>query len=151
MHLITLSFLCVLLSACGGSSGSSSEVLIEGTLTENGGAAHKYAALKHGSGEKIEDVTVCALGSCSTTDGEGQWGFVVAEAALGTDVLFTVNGHGIATQAVVSLPAEGEEIFISFDHVEGGVIEVSSMLVDGEELHDHADHDHEAQIEEHTH
>lgn len=140
---IALLALCSILSACGGSSGSSNEVLIEGTLTENGGAAHKYAVLKHGSGQKIEEVTICTLGECSTTDSEGQWGFVVTDQALGTDVLFTVNGHGIATQTVVSLPAYGEEIFISFDHVAGGVVEVSNMLINGEDPeHNHEEHSH---------
>lgn len=106
-------------------------------MIEAGGAGHKVAYLKHASGQAIESVTICALGECSTTDAEGQWGFVVDNSALGTEVLFSINGHGIDAETIVSLPTAADEIFIHFNHVEGGTVAVHHLLTDGGEIESH--------------
>lgn len=128
--------------ACGGGS-SDSGMLIEGTLTEAGGAHHVQASiLRHSVGQKIENVEICALGECSTTDGEGQWGFVAGNQFSGGDVLFSVNGHGIETTTVVNIPSGANEVFLDLQHVEGGHIEAHHITVDGETSH-HEDEGHE--------
>lgn len=138
MQLTATVLFCMTITACGGSSGSGT--LIEGTVTEAGGAAHDTRAfLRHGAGERIGGVEVCALGECSVTDDQGQWGFEVSEFPDSKDVLFSFDGHGILTTTIVTIPHEADEVFISFDHVEGGVVEASSVVVDG---HDHGAHDH---------
>lgn len=134
--------ICALLNACGGGS-SDSGMLIEGTLTEAGGANHAHSlVLKHSVGQRIEGVTVCALGECSTTDSEGQWGFVAEENFTGGDVLFTINGHGIDATTTVSIPEGANEVMLDFQHVEGGHIEAQHITADGETSH-HEDEGHE--------
>ncbi len=131
---ITILSFCLIVAACGGSSSGSGPV-IEGTLTEAGGAAHNNAViLKHSSGQKIESVTICALGECSVTDELGQWGFAGGELP-GGDVLFTLNGHGIETTSKVNIPAGANEVFIDFQHVEGGAVKAEHVTVDGETSH----------------
>jgi hypothetical protein len=132
------------LTACGGGSSGSSGTLIEGTLTEAGGAAaaeSRSLMLRHSSGQRIEDVQICALGECSTTDGEGQWALVTGDVFAGGEVLFTVKGHGIDTTAVVAIPNSAREVFVDFQHVEGGAIEAQHVTVDGETSH-HEDDEH---------
>ncbi len=140
--LVAPASLLLLLStaACSGSS-SDSGTLIQGTLTEAGGADHAARFLRHETGEHIDGVEICALGECSTTDAEGQWGFVVNTKNV-DKALFTVKGHGINTTAVIEITPEADTITIALDHVAGGHIEPSSIKVDGVETHDHSDHDH---------
>lgn len=125
------------LTACGGGGGSSdSGMLIEGTLIEAGGAGHSNGIiLKHSTGQPIENVEVCALGECSLTDDLGQWGFVVSDEFNGGDVLFDINGHGIATETVVEIPSGASEVFLDFKHVEGGEVKADHITVDGETSH----------------
>jgi hypothetical protein len=131
--------LLFLLPGCSGDS-SDSGMLIEGTLTEAGGAGHgKSLLLKHSDGQRIEDVQVCALGECSTTDGEGQWGFVAGEGFPGGDVLFTVNGHGIKTATAVNISGGAKEVFLDLRHVEGGLVEATHVTVDGETEDNHGE------------
>lgn len=115
-------------SACGGGGGSDdSGVLLEGTLTEDGGAGHDKAFnFRHSSGQRIGNVQICGLGECSTTDDEGQWGFVLPGEFTGGDVELSVIGHGISSSAVVNVPAGSTEMFLGLRHVEGGIIEVDT-------------------------
>lgn len=139
---VSIFFICLILNACGGGS-SDSGILFEGTLTEAGGAGHTNSlVLKHSVGQRIENVAVCALGECSTTDSEGQWGFVAGENFTGGDVLFTINGHGIDTTTIVSIPEGAKEVLLDFQHVEGGHIEAQHITIDGETSH-HEDEEHE--------
>ena len=135
-----------LLTACG-SSGSSDGMLIEGTLTEAGGAAHKQF-FKHAENQKIEEVTICALGQCSITDTDGQWGFVVSKDFTGGHAEFTVNGHGINTTSSIHIPENAQNVFIELQHVEGGKVEAHKITADGVEQEDHHSDD---MTEEHSH
>ena len=119
-------FSLALISACGGSS-SGAGVLIEGILTEGGGAADHSLSLKHAAGENIEEVKICALGKCSHTDGQGQWGFVVNPDFTGGEVLFSIDGHGINTSTVVNIPEGADSLFIHFEHVAGGKVALHHM------------------------
>lgn len=122
---LAISSLALLFSACGGSgSGDDSRVLLQGTLTENGGAEHSRTAfLRHGAGARIGAVEICGLGECFTTDDDGQWLILLPEEFKGGEVLLTVNGHGIASSVVVSLPGGITEALVELSHVEGGLIE----------------------------
>jgi hypothetical protein len=138
MHksLLLVSFIIVSIGAgplgCGGASGGG--IVVEGTLTEAGGASHNPTTLfrhssglfRHSSGQRIGNVEICALGECSTTDDEGQWGLVFPEETAGNEVLFTITGHGIDTTMVTILPAGKPNILLALQHVAGGKIEVSS-------------------------
>jgi hypothetical protein len=106
------------MTSCGGSGDSGNGMLIEGTLTEAREAGH--AALRHGAGDRIEDVTVCALGECSITDAEGRWGVIAPETFSGGQVLFSVNGHFIESSLTVDVPS-AEHVFIDLRRVESGV------------------------------
>lgn len=129
---------------CGGGGSSSGSTVVEGTLTEEGGAEHTgRQVLKHGVGEHIGEVTICALGECSVTDSEGRWGF--AADVTGGDVHFTVNGHGIDTSFVTDLPPGAENIFLDLGHVEGKIVQVQHMFVDGVEHGEGTVHDHSAE------
>lgn len=136
---LTVGLLCIL-SSCGGGGGSGSGMLIEGTLTEAGGAGHATVLLRHSAGQRIENVQICALGECSTTDSEGQWGFVAPEEFHGGEVLFSLNGHGISQAATVVIQPGAEEVIIDFQHVEGGLIEATHVTTDGVTNHDNHDH-----------
>lgn len=145
--IVGLILICTSLNACGGSS-SDSGMLIEGTLTEAGGAGHTNSlGLKHSVGQRIENVEICALSECSTTDSEGQWGFVVPESFTGGDALFSFKGHGIDTSSVVMITDGAKEVFVDFRHVEGGHIEVHHITIDGEtspmKNHEDEEHKHE--------
>jgi hypothetical protein len=120
-------------------------MLIEGKLTEGGGTAHKL--FKHSAGETIEDVKICALGSCSTTDSMGQWGFSAPKSFKGGEVLFSIDGHGINTKTAVDIPMDAKEVFVHFEHNDG-MVKVHHMDVDGRRMDEHshddtgADHAH---------
>ena len=137
-------FLCTALVACGGGSSSNSGMLIEGTLIEAGGASHANSViLKHSSGQPIENVSVCALGECSTTDLSGQWGFVVDESFTGGEVLFEINGHGIETTTLVEIADGADHVIVDFQHVEGGSVEASHITTDGNTEHHESDNHHQ--------
>jgi hypothetical protein len=144
---------CILLACltigCGsGSSGSN--ILIEGTLTEGAGIIHssmhqlrnESCWLKHSAGQRIEEVEICALGKCSTTNLEGEWGFFVSEIAV-SPVEFSIKGHGIDTFVAVELEQANRHVFIHFEHVEGAV-SVHHMFIDNDHhKDDHHEHDHD--------
>jgi hypothetical protein len=135
------------LISCGGGGSSDSGMLIQGTLIEAGGAGHDRALTHaHSSGQFIENVQICALGECSTTDAQGKWGFVAADNFEGGDVEFSFDGHGIATTSVVNIPVGASDVIIDFQHVEGGAVQAKHVTVDGETVH-HEDHEDE----EHSH
>ena len=140
---IGLVFGCLILTGCGGGGSSDSGMLIAGTLTEAGGVTHSKAA-RHGAGERIEEVEICALGECSTTDSEGQWGIVAPEEFDGGNVLFSVVGHGIDTTLVVDIPEGASEVSLDLQHLEDGTIEAEHITADGETSHHEAEsHEHE--------
>ncbi len=129
------------LAGCGGGS-SDSGMLIEGTLTEAGSTDHNLGfALKHTNGQRVENVQICALGECSTSDAQGQWGFEVKGSFNGGNVLFTLSGHGIETTTTVDIPSGASEIFLDFQHVEGGAVRAEHITVDGETSHHEDDED----------
>ncbi len=136
------------LVACGGSSGSDSEgMVIEGTLTQGDHEGAERASdprVAHSAGEVIENVEICALGQCSITDATGQWGFQLPETFLGGEALFTVVGHGINSETVVTIPVGHSNVIVELVNGENGV-EVHHVGVDGEET---AEHEH---VEEHQH
>ncbi|MCO6432520.1 MAG: hypothetical protein J5J00_16825 [Deltaproteobacteria bacterium] len=133
-----LAALLLLQTACGGGS-SGNGTLIEGTLTEAGGAAHRV--FRHSEGERIDGVRVCAIDQCSTTDDQGQWGFVL-DGILPQEILLTIEGHGIDASAVIEIPNGASDVFLDLQHVEGGAVEVGHMTVDGAEVGDHSGHHH---------
>jgi hypothetical protein len=142
------SFLGIVCIACnGGGGGSSDGTVIQGTLTQRG-AGHsptihsptihsQTMSSKHASGERIEDVTICVLGECSITDGEGQWG-VNIENFPGGELAITINGHGIDSETSVSLPISARDVIVDLGR-DGNVISVDKLFIDGE---DHTGHDH---------
>ncbi len=137
-----------MLAACGSDGGSDSELVIQGTLTQGGSGGHERIAngsLLHGAGSRIGEVTVCALGACSVTDSIGQWGFNTSSEFGGGEVLFTLDGHGIGDEVVVSIPEGASDVAIDFENTADGV-KVEEMIVDGAE-HDHDSHDHETEHE----
>lgn len=48
----------------------------------------------------------------------------------GGEILFSLNGHGILTQALVAIPEETREVFLDFEHVEAGEIVASHITAD---------------------
>jgi hypothetical protein len=121
---------------CGGTS-SDSEILIEGTLTEGGVISHHSKSdisMRHSSGERIEEVLICALGRCSLTDAQGQWGFVIDQEFQGGDILLTAEGHGITSQTTISVPASAREVVVDLEHREGALV-VNHLTLDGETQH----------------
>lgn len=149
--IVSTILLSAALTACGGGS-SDSGMLIEGTLTEAGGAGHdRVLTHAHSAGQRIENVQVCALGECSVSDAQGQWGFVAGSNFAGGEVAFSIEGHGISTTSVVDIPAGANEVFIDFQHVEGGAVEAHHVTADGVTSHneestghgDESDHTHE--------
>ncbi len=135
-------------SGCGGGS-SDSGMLIEGTLTEAGGAneARFMSHLLHSAGERIENVEICALGACSTTDSSGQWGFEV-EPMTG-EVLFTIQGHGIDETSTATIPTGAEDVVVDLRHVPGGIVTAQVVSVNGKAIESTDDEDHHA--DDHTH
>jgi|GEM_PF-1172872 len=152
----------LMLASCGGGSGGDSSngsdtVLLNGTLVEAGGAGHGSAAsiFRHSLGASIERVRICAIGRCSITDDSGQWGFFIEQNLSGQPVEFSVDGHGIETTVVVTLPAAMSEILIELSHYEANKVRGSIMAVDGRsdwvpDEHDNLDH-HSNEGESHSH
>jgi hypothetical protein len=136
---------CSILSSCGGGGSSDSGLVVSGTLTEAGGATHSNSlALRHSDNEGIEDVEICALGECSTTDSQGLWGFVAGEDFVGGDVLFETNGHGISAMTVINIPEGAKEVVLDLRHIEGGEIKAEHVTIDGETSHNEAEgHQHD--------
>lgn len=147
LNLLTkVAFFCstLFLGACGGGGSSNSGMVIEGTLTEAGGAADLGALnFKHSERERIEEVEVCALGKCSITDGAGQWGFQVGEDFTGGEAEFSFKGHGIDTTSVVAIEPGANDIFLDFQHLPGGHVEAVHITNDGETSHhENEEHSH---------
>lgn len=129
-HFLILSLIAGFVSCSG---GSSSGTLITGNLTQSGAVNHSF---RHDAGEKIEDVEICALGQCSTTDSEGQWGFEVDTRNV-KEATFSIKGHGIDTTTNVEIESGANQIEIEFKH-DDGKVEAHSVVADG---HEHtADH-----------
>ncbi len=128
------------LSACGGSSSNDKSVIIEGDLNQGASSDHKL--FKHSEGEHIGEVEICALGECSTTNTEGEWGFATSEDLNGNEVSFKFTGHGIDTTTIVKIPDAEENVLIKFVH-SANVVTIAEMLVDGQEDHSNHDHAHE--------
>ena len=139
----------VFLSACGGSGGDSSDgIVFEGELTQGAEDSHT-ARTKHGEGEGIEDVKICALGRCSTTDGTGMFGFSAPDSYTGGDVEFTISGHFTEAKVVVSVPTNAKDVFIHFEKHSSTEVIVHHLMIDGVRIDsDHADSDSH---EEHDH
>lgn len=132
LSLSLASFTAVYLSACGGSSGNDG-IVFQGELTQGEVAvAHSMEfSLKHGAGEKIEMVEVCALGECSTTDSGGNWGFVAPEVFTGGAVEFSIKGHGIDTLVSLDVPEGARDVFVHFERGKGSMVKVHHLMVDG--------------------
>ena len=152
----TFSLLAItLLSACGGggSSDSDSTRVIEGLLSQGETVSHtetKILNFKHSAGENIEGVEICAQFSagdkeCSTTDGKGQWGFGAPTNFNGGAVEFFLKGHGIDTTKMVNVPAKGNSIFIHFENVDGKVVNLHGLEIDGvsQKIEGEEDHHHD--------
>jgi hypothetical protein len=123
-----LSLLSLALVSCGGGSGGSSGILIEGQLTQGGSVSHSL--LRHSAGQHIGEVEICALGECSVTDSEGQFGFLTPASYKGGEILLTVNGHGINTTVVADIPEVENDVNLQLVN-NSGVVTVAQMLVDG--------------------
>lgn len=143
--LTLFSTLLLLSVGCGGES-SDSGPLIEGTLTEGGVSSHSLQlaiGMRHSSGERIEEVQICALGKCSLTDTQGQWGFVIDQELPTGDIVLTAEGHGIVSQTTISVPPSAQEIFVDLEHEDGALV-VNHLTIDGETQHFEGSH-HEGQ------
>lgn len=64
----------------------------------------------------MENVTVCALGDCDETDGDGDYDLTIPPGVFGGgDVLFTFLGEGLNTQAVApGLPGNDQDATVDF-------------------------------------
>lgn len=133
MNKLLVFFGLSLVSACGGGSGgggSSESVVFEGQLTQGATANHSASRVKHGAPEPIENVKVCALGRCSSTDGEGQFGFVAPDDFRSGEVLFSIDGHGKLAETIVSIP-EAKNIYIHFESSTATDLHVNNLTADG--------------------
>ena len=115
------------LSGCGGSS-SDSGVSFSGLLTQG---ATEDQTLRHSENENIENVEICALGQCSTTDSAGLWGFVADNSFTGGTILFTIKGHDIDDLISVTIPTGANEVDIHFENRSENKIELHHLIVDG--------------------
>ena len=146
MNKVSLSLLLALsaclISSCGGGS-SDSGILLEGLLTQGEEVVHSASAtLRHAANENIEDVEICALGECATTDSAGEWGFVAPESFIGGSIQFTIKGHGIDSTSEVTVPEGAQAVYVHFENSADGHVIVHHKTVDGVEVE--ADgHDHE--------
>lgn len=134
---IILLTLSLTLTACGGDSDVTftSGMLVEGTLIQGEGTTHDAAlGFKHSSGTAIENVQICGLERCSTTDGQGQWGFVANEDFKGGSATFTVKGHGIDTTTAVQIPLNAKEVFLDLKNI-AGKVSAEHITADGETSH----------------
>ena len=126
---------CLLGAACGGGGGSDSDgIIFEGELTQGEAVEHAARGFKHGAGEPIGEVAVCALGRCSTTDSKGLYGFVGPKDFTGGDILFTVEGHGIQASSVVNVPSTAKSVYLHFETSASTEVHVHHMTVDGSEV-----------------
>ena len=115
-------------TASTGSSGTSS-----GSGSHGGTVSGPSSLSREGTDVQrlLEDVMICALGSCSTTDGAGQWGFAAPASFAGGEVEFDIVGHGIADQLVVTIPAGAADIDLSLIHEGDAGTVVSQVMADG--------------------
>lgn len=133
--LILFSLIFALVACGGGSGGSDNTTVFQGTLVQGPEAT---ARLAHEAGEKIEGVQICALGTCSTTDGNGQWGFGLETPPSAIE--FSAIGHGINSSWVIEIPATAKDVTIELEnHPEG--VHAHSVLADGVEVLDTHHHD----------
>lgn len=137
--------LFVSLCSCGG-GGSGDGMLLEGTLVEARGVTH-HSMTRHGAGQPIENVSVCALGDCSITDLDGRWGIIAPEEFGGGEVLVSVNGHQIDNSLVIEVPHGARHVNAALLRVEEGLA-LGSLSVDGSSTGDPHDHGTEG---EHAH
>jgi len=139
----------VVLNACGGSSGGGDDNLdtkvFEGQLTQGAAIAHTNRNVKHGENEPIENVKICAAGRCSTTDGQGNFGFSAPAEFKGGDVLFTMDGHGILAEKVVNIPTSAKNIFIHFESSNKSEVHLHHMEIDGVQVNLSHDEEHEGE------
>lgn len=127
-----LIFVFLLISACGGNGwDNGSGKIFEGLLTQGETVDHAKIFFKHAQDEPIEEVKICALGRCSTTDGQGNFGFSAPDNFLGGAVLFTVDGHGILAETTITIPEAGSNVFIHLQSSEKTEVHLHHLLVDG--------------------
>lgn len=130
--------LVILLPGCGGGGGSSENgMLIEGRLVQGDGGAHS-AILRHGAGEPIEHVQICALGDCTDTDLDGSYGLIADPSFRGGRALFSIDGHGIDADVAVDIPAGSEHVTVNFTRVLEGI---EASVSDHSDGHDHGGHE----------
>jgi hypothetical protein len=127
---LLLCFVSALSIGCNGSS-SNDGIVFQGQLTQGDAVAHAEATSKHGAGQNIENVEVCALGECSTTDDGGNWAFVAPEVFTGGSVEFTLNGHGLQTNVLVDVPEGSRDVFAHFERQGGNTVVVHHLMIDG--------------------
>lgn len=132
------------LSACSGGGGGDSDngVIFQGTLVQ--GEDETHSRLAHDAGEAIGEVQVCALGECSTTDGNGQWGFRVEQAP--TEFEMSVVGHEIDSKWTVIIPSTAKDVMIELENHADGV-HAHSVIADGVEV-EQGGHTHQHEHEE---
>ena len=127
------------LIACGGSSSSSDGMVLEGTLVQGTEVAHER--LLHEAGEAIENVEVCALNTCATTDGNGRWGFLTESPFTGGTLTMTIRGHGIDTTTDVALPVDAADVIVELVREGSNTVRADSVSVNGVEVLAHEDDD----------
>lgn len=129
-----------LLISCAGGGSSDSGILIEGNLEQGSDVVPHMAISRHAAGEKIGEVTICALGECSITDDAGQFGFLAPADFKSGEVLFTINGHGIDTSTTIYIPQAQSDIYLHLMR-SGNEVSVHHMLVDGQKAEsEHQEH-----------
>lgn len=112
--------------------------MLEGTLTQ--GAEVEHSRVAHGAGQAIENVEICALNVCSTTDGNGRWGFL-AESFSGGTVMISIQGHGIDARTPVEVPADARDMIVELVNLGENTVRADSVIVNGTEVVSHEDHD----------
>jgi hypothetical protein len=115
-----------------GSSSSSSDTVFEGTLTQGDEAGERSVA-SHGANDNIGEVNICALGQCSITDDQGQWGFSIGERFPGGVVTFSFKGHGMSAQTDVQIPEGSRDVYIHFEN-QNDKVAVHHMTVNEERV-----------------
>jgi len=121
----------------GGEAGGNSGLLMEGTLIQGSSVGHAFSGAKHSAGQPIGSVEICASGACSMTDDAGHWGFLMEGEFAGGDVVLTVQGHGIDSSTIVSVPAGAENVQLDLVN-NSGVVEAHTVSIDGaEQPHSH--------------